>query len=232
MAKKLSDIVSFIEENNSLFLDYLNINLEETVLNFIKSINKKTEVYIFSGIIRNFFLGKKDFRDIDIIIKDKINLNRILSKYDTCKNSFGGYKVIVNNTSIDLWYLEDTWMYQHEKTLNFYLAHYIPNTAFFNFSSIIYSITERKFYFNSDFVRFLRDKKIDVVNKTNPNYPLCIINSLYYSDEYNLSLSKNLKDFIKLIYKRNYSNYSLIQLKHFGRIIYSDEDIAKRISLL
>lgn len=229
MAKKLSDIKSLIEENNILFLDYLNANLKVSILNFIKKIGKKTDIYIFSGIIRNFFLGEKDIRDIDIILKDKIELSHVLSKYEPHKNSFGGYKIIIDNISLDLWYLEDTWMFQYEKIFNFCIEHSIPNTAFFNFSSIMYSISEKKFYYNDSFVRFLRDKKIDVVNKVNPNYPLCIINSLYYSEKYNLPLSKNLKDFIKLIYKRNYTNYSRIQIKHFGKIIYSDEDIAQKI---
>ena len=232
MAKKLSDIKSFIDGSNIVFLDYLNANLKISILDFIDEINKKTNIYIFSGIIRNFFLGKKKFRDIDIILKDKIDLNQILSKYESHKNSFGGYKITIDNITLDLWYLEDTWMFQYEKIFDFYIEHNIPDTAFFNFSSIMYSISEKKFYYNYDFLRFLRDKKIDVVNKINPNYPLCIINSLYYSEKYNLPLSEKLKDFIKLIYKRNYTNYSLIQIKHFGKVIYSDDDIAQKISSL
>ena len=36
----------------------------------LNAISRKTEVYVFSGIIRNFFLGESSFRDLDIVVGD------------------------------------------------------------------------------------------------------------------------------------------------------------------
>ena len=79
------------------------------------------------------------------------------------------------------------------------------------------------------FLRFLRDKKMDVVYKPNANYPLCVINTLYYSEKYNLKINENLKDYILFLHSKNNFDYENAQMKHFGKIIYTYEEIVKKI---
>jgi hypothetical protein len=230
MGKKLTEIQELIESSNNRFLDYLQENVDKEVLHLLNEIKKLSPVLIFSGIIRNFFLGINEIRDVDVVLYKKIEIESIFNKYKIVKNSFGGYKIFINDNKIDLWFIKETWAFQHQKTLDFDLERIIPSTSFFNFSSICYSLTENKFFYTNHFVKFLRDKKIDVVFKPNFNYTLCIVNSLYYSKKYNLELAEDLKEYIKYINKFDSKNYIDVQINHFGKILFTEEEIIEFIN--
>jgi hypothetical protein len=216
--------IETIKARKQEFACYLKNNLDDTVYNTINSIRQATNVYIFSGIIRDFFLNKTIIRDIDIVIESEINVDTYFKDYIIKKNSFGGFKIKVNNTNIDLWRLKDTWALKREPDLGFELAKVLPKTAFFNFSAISYSLNEGEFYVSYKFVDFLKTNTIDIVLEDNPNYPLCIINSIYYSEAYNLRLSKKLKLFIKE-HSAKYPDFETVQQKHFGNILYTNQQV-------
>ncbi|HXS58678.1 MAG TPA: hypothetical protein VN726_21265 [Hanamia sp.] len=232
MAKKLSEIAKRVESSEILFYNYLFAHLNEQVRYLIISLSEQTEVYIFSGIIRNFFLNTSSNRDIDIVLEREVELETIFANCVIKKNSFGGYKIFVEDITLDIWFLQNTWALKTQPVLNFELEKYIPSTAFFNFSSIVFSLNKKEFYFTKHFLRFLRDKKLDVVYKPNANYSLCIVNTFYYSEKFNLRISDSLKHYIYDLYKKIGTNYQEIQIKHFGSILYSDEDISMKISSL
>lgn len=232
MAKKLSDIKKLVDSSASPFLDFLNKGVDNDVLKLLYSLTNYTDVYIFSGIIRNYFLESNTIRDIDIVLSQEIDVLSFFKDFHVKPNSFGGYKINVKNTTIDLWFLENTWAFKHQKTLNFELEKQIPSTAFFNFSSIIFSLKEKSFFYRKDFLRFLRDKKIDVVFKPNANNSLCIINTFYYSDKYHLKIAKKLKDHIKYLQNINSQNHEETQLKHFGEILFTNDEIELRLNTL
>lgn len=189
-----------------------------------------TDLYIFSGVIRNFFLKKKGLRDIDIVLGKTIDVENFFAGCHISKNSFGGYKIYYGQTAIDLWYLNDTWALRQQPHLDFEIEKYIPGTAFFNFSAIIYSFNEARFYANHQFLRFLQNKKIDIVHEPNANLPLCVINTLYYEDKFSLRVADRMKRHILNIYKKQKFEYKAVQEKHFGSVLYSDEQINKRMS--
>jgi hypothetical protein len=232
VAKKLSDISKSVEAASSNFVSYLKNNITKEVFDIIANLSNETEVYIFSGVIRNFFLKKNDIRDIDLILSSEIDVESTFRGFEIRRNSYGGYKLLGNNTTIDLWYLKSTWALQFQPTLHFEIEKYIPYTAFFNFSSVIFSLNDQKFYATKHFLKFLRDKKIDVVYKPSANYRLCIINTFYYSDKYNLKIADNLKKHILLLAKSVDNDFESPQIKHFGKIIYSSIEIINRISNL
>lgn len=193
---------------------------------FLFEINQIDKVYIFSGIIRNYFLGINDIRDIDIMVDTSKDLSLIINKYEHKRNSFGGYKLSVGGMNVDLWYLRQTWGLNNPQiVMQIDLDKYIPNTAFFNFSSILFSFEDNCFIYSKHFLRFLRDKKIDYVFKHNANYALCVVNSFYYQSKLNLPLSDHLKSFLIKLNKSLAHDYENVQLKHFGRIIYSNQEI-------
>lgn len=230
MGKRLVDIKKDVDNSRLLFLEYLKSNLDDDIWGLLCDLSQYTDVYIFSGIIRNFFLKKTEFRDLDLIINKTIDVEKILKLLNIKfrLNSFGGYKLNINNINIDLWYLEDTWALKQQGTIDFELYKYIPSTAFFNFSAIIYSLREKQFYCKNHFLSFLRERKINYVYKPNANYALCIINSFYYSEKYNLKLAVKLKSYLTQLHRKKL-DYAEIQLKHFGEILYSDEDISNKI---
>lgn len=229
MAKKLSDIKRAIESREEDFIPYLRERLDSEVVNFLINLSKIDDLYLFSGIIRNYFIGVDEIRDVDVMIDSTKDISNFITKYTHRRNSYGGYKIFINNTTIDLWYLRDTWALRNtQKVLEFELERYIPSTAFFNFSSILFSFKEQTFFYTKHFLRFLRDRRIDYVYEPNANYALCVVNTFYYQDKLKLSLTDNLKRFIFDRYKKYLTEYNTIQIKHFGEILYSNEEIVYR----
>ncbi len=231
MAKKLSDLRHLIDQSGPSFVRYLQRNLNEEVMAKIHAIANHTDIYFFSGLIRNYFLKVDLVRDVDIVLGDVIDLKRVFSGDLMSKNSFGGHRITVGDTKIDLWYIGDTWAFQKEMRLNPGRPEELAGTAFFNFSAIVFSLKECKFYYNIHFLRFLRDKKINVAYHPNANYSLCIINSLYYSDTYHLKIANELMRYLKILYRQVPKDFTSTQLKHFGRVIYSNKEVRKRLGL-
>ncbi len=233
MAKKLSDIELIVNESNRSFVDYLESNFDKKVIDLLKGLSEKTNVYIFSGVIRNYFLRIKENRDLDLVLENEIELQELLSDYKISINSFGGYKIDIENLNIDLWFMNNTWSVKnHQLTLNFQLDKYIPQTAFFNFSAVMFLYKTKEFIYTKHFLRFLRDKKIEMVYAPNPNNALCIVNTFYYSDKFKMKIGDKLKEHIKRISTTNLEQTIDVQRKHFGRVIYSIDELKKQIDKL
>jgi hypothetical protein len=231
VGKRLAEIRKEVDDSGMSFVSYMKRNLEDDVYEFLLKLARNTPVYVFSGIIRNFFLNNNEVRDLDLVIEDNVNIVELFHDFEIKRNSFGGYKIVVGNTNVDLWHLENTWAINYQLMLPYELYRYIPSTAFFNFSAVIFNFNERKFLCNNPFLSFLNTKKINYVYKPNANYALCVVNSLYYVDKYNLGIEDKLVRYLKELRKKNL-DYSEIQIKHFGKIIYSDELIKARIDKL
>lgn len=235
MAKKLIDIERDILKSSEDFYLYLQKILPPKVLGFLEEIEKYTEVYLFSGAIRNYFIGKKDekLRDIDFVIIDKFDIENLFSEYSITKNSFDGYKIIIDDLTIDLWVMERTWGLNYgQLTFEFNKLEYLPNTTFFNFSSILYSMNNKYFIVGKPFLKFLRDKTLDVVLEENPFPSLCIVNSFYYSEKYKLKFSEKLAKFITTNYLQHFEKLDEIQMKHFGEIKYSKKELSDKVQKL
>lgn len=206
------------------FLNFLTDKIGLKGLSFLEELAKISEVYIFSGVVRNFFIRYNgDIRDLDIVVKaENDSLENLLSTLQYERNSFGGYKLIIDSLKVDLWRIENTWAYKTNKInidlFNFYT---LPNTAFFNFSAIIFHYNNKKFIYNQGFLKFLKTKKIDLVLAENPMPQLCIVNTLYYHHKFNLAISINLKKYcISYFFKYNEDDFNQVQLKHFKEIKY------------
>ena len=237
MVRKLTNIEEFINNNVDEFNQHLSKILSKNILDFANRLQSKTQVYLFSGVIRNYFLKKNyDLRDIDFMIEDDLDIKKLFPKLFITKNSFGGYKTKIDSLSVDLWSINKTWgLSRGQPKLPFEsedTSEEIPNTTFFNSSSIIFSMNERKFIIGKPFLRFLRDKELDVVLEENPYPALCIINSFYYSEKYRLKLSKKLKKYIIHNYSTNVEKFNEVQIKHFEKIIYSENEIIEKIEEL
>jgi hypothetical protein len=233
VAKKLIDIEKSVDNSASNFKDYLKNNFNPQVIGFFDKLSEKTDIYIFSGVIRNYFLKIPENRDIDLFMDGYFDIDVFLEKYEHKKNNFGGYKISLSETTIDIWFLKDTWaIKEYQLVFDFDLPKHIPNTSFFNFSSIIYSCRENKFYYTKHFIRFLRDKTIDLLYLPNANYSLCVINTIYYSEKYKLKVSGKLKSYIKNSVKNGLVDVERVQKSHFGRIIYPLSEIKHKIEML
>ena len=215
------------------FKYFLQECLSKEMRNILNIISKKTEVYVFSGIIRNYFLGETSFRDLDIVVGDVEcvidTINAVDSHVEFRINSFGGVKVKIQNLTIDLWGLENTWGIRKDNMSLTPMS--LLKTAFFNFSAIVFDYNKSKFYYNDAFVCFLENRMMDVVYVDNPNIPLCIVNSCYYREKYGFGLSLKLCKWIFDNYVSLRSNlkaefnFDEVQMKHFSKVVISFKDL-------
>ncbi len=214
-----------LEAKEEKFYDFLLHLLDEEDCHFLDEISQKTDIYVFSGVIRDYFLKRPNVRDLDLVLEKEIDWTPFVEHLRSVpirKNSFGGYKIKLKGLNIDAWYINRTWGIQKEKLE--VSPKSLINTAFFNFSAIVYSIKKRKFYYDNNFVNFYYNHIIDLVYEKNPNIGLCIVNSLYYKERLGFRLSPILKQWIANQYSPNYK-FDEIQKKHFGKVFYKKKQI-------
>jgi len=237
VAKKLHKQKIIVNEFAVEFENYFFSNISRSVYLFIKDLQQECDLFLFSGIIRDYFLeSKNSYRDIDLIYLSKnfdIDAFLILKNYTFKKNSFGGYKISIDGIDIDLWNIQNTWGIKKFESRPFYewIYELIPQTSFFNFSSVIYSFSNREFIYTEQFENFVNNKKIDIVLSENPNPVLCIINIFYYQQKLNLDLAKRtIEYFLENFEKYSSDDYRQVQEKHFGKQIISYSVLSKYFS--
>lgn len=119
------------------------------IRNLLNLLRELGDVCIVGGVARDYILYKnhKNIRDVDIVVdlKDANNFDNILCKYKYIKNSFGGYKLTINN--IDVWDINLTY-YINEKFFenNINMKERFVNTPLLNIDSILYDINNNKIY--------------------------------------------------------------------------------------
>lgn len=206
------------------------------IWNIIQKINVETEIYVFSGIIRDFLTGDySGIRDIDFVLTEDKYFRDLICKLERKNiinvkfNQFGGIKIIFKQIHIDIWCIQNTWGIRNEEKDATVDA--LIDSAFFNFQAIVYSLRKHKFIYHADFCRFLQTKIMDVVYWKNPNIELCIVNVCHYWTLYGYYISKNLVCWIKLHYTKN-MDFIHVQQKHFGKVIYTQEYIKTFINHL
>lgn len=210
--------------NPELFLKYLGNRLGEEIQVFLKDLSDLFEVLIFSGIIRDFFINTYGpARDLDLVVDgDKISVSNYLDKFLPVRNSFGGYKITIGSVKVDIWHIEDTWAYSNSKVdFELFQDYNLPNTAFFNFSSVVFDFNNSEFIPSTSFNHFLETKELDMVLKDNPMPQLCIVNTIYYMTKFNLNVSSKLKNYcLQYFEKFSEEDFNKVQLKHFNEVKY------------
>ena len=213
---------TYIQGRAYAFYDYLQADvLGERTRRLLNIISQRTDVYIFSGVIRNFLLGFKENRDIDIVVSDMDAVNAFIEevhRIDVSKNTFGGYKVKIDGTTIDMWALGNTWGIMEKNMRK--TPYNLVRTAFFNFSSIVYDLKRKAFIFENDFCFFLRTNAMDIVFPENPNTTLCILNTIYYAKKYKFPVAYDLCKWIVCHYREDLP-FDDVEKVHFNSKVVS-----------
>lgn len=220
----------WIESQSQAFRDaferhYVNSGIVAELDKIAKS---RKRVYIFSGVIRDFFLNIDEVsRDVDIVISGN-TLGNVLTDGLKVINQFGGAKVQKNGLTIDVWCLPATWGIRRKK------AQPTPDelilTSFFNFSSIVYDYKNNQFIVGDAFLEFMNSHTLDYVYEENPYPDLCVVNTLYYSQKLNCGISNRLKSWIlQHEMETLFHEYEDVQKKHFGRVLYDNKSITEFI---
>lgn len=231
MISSYRDINREIQSRASSFKFYINDILEEcgarALIDYVAS---KTEIYIFSGIIRNYLKGCHEFRDIDFVTKESIDIPEgILHCHFAVKNKFGGIKMRFNDVTIDLWSMKTTWGLMQKRKCR-YTPHTLITTAFFNFSAIAFDYHRSRFVISDDFCNFYKNNIIDVVYPNNPIIGSCIVNTMYYKSKFDCRISRRLQKWIVAHYDDN-CDFVSVQNSRYGKILYEADMIKTFVEL-
>lgn len=229
MDNKYLEIAKGIKEQAKSFKLYLkDFVLDGYSWNIIEEVAATTKVYIFSGVIRNFFLGYWQNRDLDIVVENINNIKlskNILRNAIIKKNKFGGFKIELDKLVIDVWDIKKTWGLVQEKKNP--VPEELIKTVFFNFSAIVYDFNDAKFIFDNEFCDFLHTKMLKVIYPLNLDIALCIVNTMYYCQKYEFNISIQLCEWI--ISNESFANesdYISAQKRHFGEVKFSINEIS------
>lgn len=206
-----------------LYVD--NILYENDAKALVDCVASQVPVYIFSGVIRNFLLGYLSNRDIDFVALDSQKIViplSLLRSVSIRKNKFDGYKLTIGNLTIDCWDVSKTWGILQEGMKN--NAYSLMNTAFFNFSSIVYDYNNKRFLISEDFCEFYSTHIMEVVYTKNPRVETCIVNTLYYADFFGFSIGKSLRKWVVRNYRESL-DFGDAQMSRFQSVVYSNEII-------
>lgn len=195
-------------------------------------LSSKYDIYVFSGTIRNFFIGIPSTRDLDLVVDIDSPANipigllfeRLRHKTVIRRNKFGGLKYSSRGCDIDIWNMIDTWGLKRKDNRR-PSPRALINTVFFNCSAIVFDYNAGKFIFEKSFIDFLRNKRLEVVYKDNPYPESCIVNSFHYAIEYDFTIGDSLKRWIAKHSKEG-MDYELPQKKRYGKVLYTQQLIA------
>lgn len=216
-----------IAQENAFYYFIKTFVLDDESWKLLNALASHEQVYVLSGIIRDFLTGEYEgVRDFDCVlvhgnIKD-VDIIQFLRKSECKVNSFGGLKIKRPGEVIDIWRLADTWGIKNQKIVPSTTA--LLDSVFFNFSAILYDFNNKKFIFNERFCQFLRTRTMDIVYPENPNIPLCLVNVLYYHLRYGYNVSLKLAKWIKQHYS-NEDDLEEVQIKHFGHLLFANDYI-------
>ena len=223
---KYFDIRRTINSQAQSFGLYIDQRIGEAgISQLFHYVAEQGDVYVFSGIIRNFLLGYLDNRDIDFVISIPKTLNipvRLLRGTTITKNKFGGVKIQKNGFNIDVWNIGSTWRGDSRKVIS--SPHSLLKTAFFNFSSIVYDYHQKRFIYDDTFCRFKEKNIVDVVNVENPFPSACVVSTLHYAATYEFEIGDKLRRWIVRHYDQS-ADFVNIQIKRYGAVLYDNSTI-------
>lgn len=223
MAIKRSETRAKIQAQALSYKLYIDSILEQNrVKGLIDWVSGQVPTLVFSGLTRNFLLGYLNNRDIDFVVIDSHRLKIPISQLREVaiiKNKFGGYKLQTEHLTIDFWDVEKTWGIVQEGMRS--TAYSLMNTAFFNFSAIVYDYNRGQFYITDEFCKFYTTHVMEVVYPRNPRIATCIVNALYYADKYEFVIGESLRKWVVRYYDTAL-DYRTAQESRFNSIVYSD----------
>ena len=173
------------------------------------------KVYMIGGVLREYrdHHTIKELRDADFIVEvQHVDLWReMLETYKPIGNHFDGYKFnCEQGFLVDIWEMDKTWAYQ-KNIIAYDKANYIqtlPETVFLNMDSIIYDLSENRWY-DKIYQEAIRTGVLDIVLKENPHVELNILRALILKRKYDMRYSDKLE---RLIMDHVNANEDFVQM--------------------
>jgi len=178
------------------------------VNDLIKYLEAKSNILLFGGSVRDYDENRFSIipRDFDVVVDDlDENLEEIILMFGLApqKNKFDGYKIRMNNLKIDIWKIQDTWAFKHNKVV-YNSKKDLNKTVFLNIDSIFYDLNEDKLI-DERFVDIEKTDMIDIVLTSNPFPELNLMRAFRFKYKYKLIFSNRLNEYL-MNWIKNFEN--------------------------
>ena len=164
---------------------------------FLETVSAVGDVAIFGGMVRDIaYWGPRGFSsDVDAVIatEDRAGLIKILSSYEHKKNKFGGYRIQLSRSSIDLWTLESTWAFRAGLVRGRCFADLI-RTTFFDWDAVVFEVRSGRIHSIDRYLERLGRGLVDINLPNNPNPLGAVIRTLRLVVSRRAALSSKLAD--------------------------------------
>lgn len=152
---------------------FFNSNNSERALlcEFLDDLNTVANVYIFGGVVRDIALrGVRSFRsDIDVVIEtDNSDYLNLIQQFYPEQNKFGGYRLLIEGWSVDLWEVDKTWAFAIGLK-SYDSIDSLLETTITNWDSALYDWSNKKLIANENYVEDIQAGYLDVNLSENPN---------------------------------------------------------------
>ena len=165
----------------------------------MENLEKKGDIIVIGGAIRDIIINKCEPRDIDLIIDTAEDLGDIMEYFsDVYKNRFGGYKLFVEDLELDVWTINTHWAFR-ENILEESIDN-IKYSTFLNFDSVLYNITKE--VGNADmFNKAIAKSRLEIMLDDehiykNPSMGINIARMLVIKKDWGLNFSERINEYI------------------------------------
>lgn len=143
----------------------------KTFLDFFTNAVPTGDVYLFGGVLRDMALfGRRGFSsDIDLVVEgDWQNCVSYLEALGATRNKFGGYRYMIGQWPVDVWYAPRTWAIKNGYVKYNGIAS-LTNTTVLNWDAILMNWRTKQFISRKNYLEELNERILDVVLIENPD---------------------------------------------------------------
>ena len=164
-------------------------------------------------------------RDIDIVVRD-VQLDALRHSFEHVlrETRFGGLKAQEENWMFDVWPLDRTWMFLHDKVKQPSFDQ-LPHTTAFNIEAVAVEIWPEKghsrmiFSGDDQFFEGIAQRVIELNRSENPFPDLTVIRALLLAQNLRFDLGHRLAEYVSEFGpKITLHDLESIQVKHYGVI--------------
>jgi hypothetical protein len=159
----------------------------------------RVPIYLFGGTVRDLVIFGRVANpvDIDLVVGDvsSKDLESVLGRFSVRKTYLGGLKLLINNTSVDIWPLSETWAF---RTCQFQCPTFseLPKTTFLNVEAIAVELTHdcsrAGRIYSRGFFEGIVKRTIDINFEPNPYPGEAVIRSMALAGRIGFSVGPRL----------------------------------------
>lgn len=216
---------------------------EETFMDFFYEIFVIGSAYVVGGYFRDFLL-KKESRDIDIITdidSKKLEEFVIQSKCIYDVNRYGGIKIKLRHTEIDIWSISNNWAFKNKlvKLNENNILESIAKGCFYNYDALVINLHNGNCCVKY-FEKCIQNRELDILlnnslyKNLNPSIEANILRALFISKYLGFNFSEKLLDYLYMkigtLYNSNVNAVDkIIQVRNnypkYQKITFEDIDV-------